>query len=100
MPKPKCACGRINPGLIWLRDEPYICEQCREIVALRTRAEKAEAERLRVQVERLEGRVDEPCDGCTEKALEAVREIVDHFDCTNPERDRDKIRDALDGKGE
>ena len=65
-------------------------------------AEKAEAdnERLRVQVERLEGRVDEPCDGCTDETLKAVREIVDHFDCTNPERDRDKIRDALDGKGE
>ena len=46
---------------------------------LYTRAEKAEAEaeRLRVQVERLEGRVDEPCDGCTEKALEAVREWTD-----------------------
>ena len=53
---------------------PYVSE----LLAERKELEKM-IERLRVQVERLEGRVDEPCDGCAEKALEAVREVMEHY---------------------
>jgi hypothetical protein len=75
-----------------------------EIVSVFRRVETAEADlaEARAVIEKLEVRVDEPCDDCaiTERdearaVIERVREVSRNFDCTNPEKSKHELCRAL-----